>query len=288
MDVKFSGPRYTWKNGRVQERLDWSLANFNWFSNFKDGYVEHLNWFKSDHRPVLLRLGQGIERSPHRRFRFIATWVTDGSFKDLIKDNWGNDPSWPTAISSLTKKIQDWNRNVFGNINKRKRDLIRRLNGIDKANPEWTNTFLNQLQEVLWKDYERILLQEENKWIQFGDKNTKFFHTSTQVKKKRNKIKALKDDSGNWISEKEVLKTMVTNVFRDLYSKNDQAFLVFFLLRGLFPKTNPMSLMSFEAKVTYEEIKDVFFRMGALKAPGPDGFHAMFFQTQWDVIGEVY
>lgn len=46
MDLNFCGPKFTWKNGRVQERIDWVLANFNWFAHFKEAYVEHLNWFK--------------------------------------------------------------------------------------------------------------------------------------------------------------------------------------------------------------------------------------------------
>lgn len=39
-------------------------------------------------------------------------------------------------------------------------------------------------------------------------------------------------------------------------------------------------------EVTSEEIKDAIFSMGALKAPGLDGLHAMFYQSQWDIIGE--
>lgn len=35
-----------------------------------------------------------------------------------------------------------------------------------------------------------------------------------------------------------------------------------------------------------EEIKRVVFQMGKLKAPGPDGFQAGFFQEYWDIVGE--
>lgn len=63
MDLSFCGPKFTWKNGKVQERLDWALANFNCFTHFNDAYLEHLNWFKSDHKPILLVLGREEEGS---------------------------------------------------------------------------------------------------------------------------------------------------------------------------------------------------------------------------------
>lgn len=86
MDLNFRGPRYTWKNGNVQERLNWALANFSWFTSFKDAYVHHLNWFKSDHRHLLLKMGRGdVNRRTYSRFRFIT--ITNDSFKDMLEKN---------------------------------------------------------------------------------------------------------------------------------------------------------------------------------------------------------
>ena len=34
-----------------------------------------------------------------------------------------------------------------------------------------------------------------------------------------------------------------------------------------------------------EEIRDTLFSISPLKALGPDGLHALFFQSQWDTVG---
>ncbi|KAM2535579.1 hypothetical protein TB1_021135 [Malus domestica] len=36
--------------------------------------------------------------------------------------------------------------------------------------------------------------------------------------------------------------------------------------------------------IVLEEIKDVIFQMGGMKALGPDGFHGVFYHSFWDII----
>lgn len=41
-------------------------------------------------------------------------------------------------------------------------------------------------------------------------------------------------------------------------------------------------------EITDEEIRRVIFGMGSFKALGEDGFHALFYQSQWDVMGSFF
>ena len=66
-----------------------------------------------------------------------------------------------------------------------------------------TNDLLNQ-EEVLLKGFDIVLEQEEILWHQksraiwivSGDGNTKYFHTSTIIRRRRNRMESLKDDNG--------------------------------------------------------------------------------------------
>lgn len=64
---------------------------------------------------------------------------------------------------------------------------------------------------------ELVLHQEEILWFQKsrldalkdGDHNTKFFHLSTIIRRRRNRIDMLLDGEGNWISTPEEVKQLV-------------------------------------------------------------------------------
>lgn len=62
-----------------------------------------------------------------------------------------------------------------------------------------------------------------------------------------------------------------------------------FPLRDLFSSVTVSSLDAFSMNVSLEELKNVVFSMGPFKAPSLDGFHALFYQSEWDTIGmDVY
>lgn len=64
---------------------------------------------------------------------------------------------------------------------------------------------------------ELVLHQEEILWFQKSrldalkdvDHNTKFFHLSTIIRRRRNRIDMLLDGEGNWISTPEEVKQLV-------------------------------------------------------------------------------
>lgn len=117
-----------------------------------------------------------------------------------------------------------------------------------------------------------------------GDKNTKFFHSSTIVRRRRNKIDALMNEEGDWVFENEALKDLAVRFYVKLFIEEVGSYK---WVRGdnNFPplEVGEKSLLS--ASVFDDEIRRVVFEMGDLKAPVDDGLQAFFFKSQWGVLG---
>lgn len=51
------------------------------------------------------------------------------------------------------------------------------------------------------------------RWLEHGDKNTKFFHRKTEQRSKTNSIKKIKDEHGHWWSGEAHNKRLLINFF---------------------------------------------------------------------------
>ncbi|CAL9014923.1 unnamed protein product, partial [Prunus brigantina] len=51
--------------------------------------------------------------------------------------------------------------------------------------------------------------KSRNTWLKEGDRNTHFFHLSTVIRRRRNKLEGLKNDTGEWITDKQGMKHVI-------------------------------------------------------------------------------
>jgi hypothetical protein len=82
VDMGFSGDHFTWRRGRIRERLDRAVSNGNWSLMHPDARVHHLGYIRSDHRPILLDTdyepSANTQQVPKR---FEAKWLKEESFR---------------------------------------------------------------------------------------------------------------------------------------------------------------------------------------------------------------
>ncbi|KAK8656386.1 hypothetical protein V6N13_098339 [Hibiscus sabdariffa] len=104
---------------------------------------------------------------------------------------------------------------------KKKKNLIARLRSIDRVLQHRNLTFLCDLDKELQAALEQVPSHEESFWfkksrscwIEFGDRNTRYFHASVMQRLRHNAITALKDDNGAWCIDGEVLKSKAVNFY---------------------------------------------------------------------------
>ncbi|XP_028758817.1 uncharacterized protein LOC114717788 [Neltuma alba] len=167
-DLGFVGPWFSWKRGSTEARLDRFIANDKWHTLFPQASVAHLPFYKSDHRPMLLRIDGGTtNETPQRPFRFIASWVLHDDFGNMVRNKWDETLPWNDNLAQFTSACKHWNRNVFGHIEGRKQKLLSRLEGVTKAIARGRDASqLEELQLELWRELEDVLLQESLLWAQ--------------------------------------------------------------------------------------------------------------------------
>lgn len=212
-------------------------------------------------------------------------WIDEPSFKDFVTN------SWPKSCDTLQNKLhqfslltKNWIFNNIGDLFKKKRKILARLAGTQKALEEDPqNPFLFYLEVSLQTDLDSFLDQEEKfwhvrsreNWITKGDRNTRFFHLTATINKGINRINSLNNDVGESFSSQEDIHNLVVNYFSDLYTSS--------LTSSQWNRTQSSSFEC-DSIPTASEIKDALFAIGAQKAPGKDGYHALFLQQFWEIL----
>lgn len=107
--------------------------------------------------------GQGSASCP---FRFLATWQGHVEFPRFIKGAWPRSKDLHEGLMQFREAVSIWNREVFGNIHRRKARTMARLGGIQRSLQNFHNPFLRSLEVRLEKELEVILAQEELLWFQ--------------------------------------------------------------------------------------------------------------------------
>ena len=54
-----------------------------------------------------------------------------------------------------------------------------------------------------------------------GDRNTKFFHECASQRKRKNEISRLRNQHGDWVSDKSEMEGMVNNYFHNLFTSSN-------------------------------------------------------------------
>jgi hypothetical protein len=152
-------------------------------------------------------------------------------------------------------------------------------------------SLLNQIR-TLQKEIDELLKCEEMRWKQrakqhwfrYGDRNTAFFHSWAQHRRRINNIQRICDEQGRvWRKRRDI-----SRVFLDYYNRlfsSQGSERVEECLSFVTPRVSDEMNSRLLQRFTEDEVRRALFQMHPLKSPGPDGFPAVFYQKYWNIVG---
>jgi hypothetical protein len=299
-DLGFNGPKFTWTNCQedsnfTKERLDRGVANSEWSSLFPEAVVNVSVAVNSDHTFLMLELlKSGVDRR-RNTFRYEAKWELDDGHENVLKEAWHSPwqgaNSWDLVgenLNSCKNNLLQWQRKIRWDGTKNMMQLQSRLQEIQEGEGDGEGgerkILQQQLQSLMDKEDVQWRQRAKIDWLRGGDRNTKFFHACATTRRRANQINSITDEAGHLCETKEEVQNAFVNYFTGLFSSNHAGDIdncVQPIARCVTEEMNEELLKPFEV----EEIHGALCQMGPLKAPGPDGFPAGFFQKNWKIMG---
>ncbi len=74
-----------------------------------------------------------------------------------------------------------------------------------------------ELEEWLEQDELKWRQKSRELWLKEGDRNSKFFHLSTLIRRRKNFINEIKTEHGSWLQSRTDIGNYFTEKFKDLY-----------------------------------------------------------------------
>ena len=250
----------------------------------------------SDHTPCLVRIETKIPRA--KLFRFESYWLLHPGFMDVVKKVWERPINSTNAATILYRKfkllwqeLKAWSKNIsrlsvaIENTNKTLNELDELENRRPLTIPEsnFRKIIKNHLLRLL--DYQKQYWKKRCtiRWVKFRDENTKFFQAVATERYRRNNITTLQTPDGLIVEDHTGKEALLFQAYTERLGTSNPTQMRFDLPSLIRPNLDHLML-----PFTHEEIDSVVKEMPADRAPGPDGFSALFLKACWPIIKEDF
>ncbi|XP_011626355.1 uncharacterized protein LOC105421274 [Amborella trichopoda] len=264
-------------------KLDRFLVAAEWVEAFPLVFVKSLVRLSSDHLPLLLSMGKS--RGGLKPFRFELCWLEKLEVLELIRRIWCNtvvigsmDFQIHKKLVNIKHKLLEWrivakietlDRNIQENgilTNQLVCERHEKLKELEEA---------RRVEEIYWKHRSR------NKWLNEGDRNTKFFNAIATTRRRQNDISGLsipEIDS----DDKEAMEEGVVTHFKAAFTK--EVVLTSNFDSVSFKKLDLSQQVALEKDIIIEELQIAIFALPGDKALGSYGFPLVFFHRFWNLV----
>ncbi|XP_026459304.1 uncharacterized protein LOC113359963 [Papaver somniferum] len=238
--------------GYVGKSFTWTNSNIGAGTKHSriDMALGNVDWNLNFPNSKLYHLNQvGSDHSP---IMLVTDAITPSCWKPFkFFLTWLNDPSCKTVIANA------WNSYVNGS-------------------PAY------QLHKIKGEFYQQ---KSRDDFIKDIENNSKYFHSKVNNRKCRNNIDSIQDHENKWLQTREEISGHLTMHFKNISTSVNPNLdeNLYNVLPSIISDEDNLALTRIPSN---EEIHSTFKSMENWSAPGPEGFQAGFYKSQWDIVGE--
>ncbi|XP_039001980.1 uncharacterized protein LOC120128361 [Hibiscus syriacus] len=209
------------------------MINSYWASIFLHSFVEFIAPGVSDHCMSLTWLFKEVPVNKSKPFKFFNFWAAHPTFIKVVSQSW-LQPAHGNPMQILLTKLKRL-KQCLTRFNKENYNMLSDRVKVKRIELENQQLLTLKGQETIEKE---LLLQEELytleadevaflnqkakvQWIKYGDKNSKFFHSTIAFKNKRDTIRVLVDDQGNRLESFEAMSKEIISFYSNLIGTAD-------------------------------------------------------------------
>ncbi|WOL07573.1 hypothetical protein Cni_G16317 [Canna indica] len=198
------------------------------------------------------------------------------------------------CLKSMEPVLKEWNKNSVGNLEKSLEETSRKLRELEfkeeiGALSEEDMLYMRSLSNKILALTRQIKMKwwskSMKKWIEEGDKNTKYFHSSVMLRRKRNQIDMLIQEGKQLTEDKDIVEAFA-EWYKILWKNEDNLTNLDIMDKLKWAEISNGEAKEMEKDLTMKEIRRAAFSLWREKSPGNDGYILELYLNNWDIVKE--
>jgi hypothetical protein len=145
----------------VRKKLNRTMVDVDWQLGFHHALTEILPQHDSDNNPLLISCSK-FKRQCSKKFHFQAAWIAHPNYEELVDNTWNAYGPFATAkLANIKEKSINFNKEVFRNIFKRKRQVEAHIKGVHRQLDIYASSDIIRLEFELEKQLSTISKEDE-------------------------------------------------------------------------------------------------------------------------------